>query len=136
MNRLFILILIICCAGGCTLRMAVSNSTTIGTDANGYAFGQYSDSREGCIQSPSSSWLGGGGGGGGVQGLGLGMVAGGFSTGRVETQGDPMRFARAVATINYSRRLVTADDVGGARNFTFTDSPLRKRSYQPFGHTE
>ena len=161
MHKLFVLILIICCVGGCTSRMAVSNSTTIGTDAKGLAVGQYSDSRSGEIQSPVSMWFGGGGGGGGSSSngsslsgtllgpiiaavgaassaggssAGAGALGGGFSTGQVETQGDPMKFARAIATINYSRRLVTVDDAGGARNFTFTDSPLRKSNYQPFGN--
>jgi hypothetical protein len=156
----FWVLIFIFCTWGCTSRMAVSNSTTIGTDANGFAVGQYSDSRSGEIQSPISTWFGGGGGGGGSSnssGLGAallgplraaasagssagssagaGAIGGGFSSGTVESQGDPMKFARAIAMINYSRRLeiMSVDSPGGSRDYTFTDKPLKKRNYQPFG---
>jgi hypothetical protein len=128
------LFFLICCAVGCS-GMAVNNSTTIGTDARGYATGQYSDSRYGCIYSPSAVQIGGGGGGGGGAGMGLGAAWVGCKTGQVQTEGDPMKFARAVALINYSRRLdkITANDAGGTQEYIFTNRPLKEKSYQPLG---
>jgi hypothetical protein len=127
------LIFFISCMG-CS-SMGVNNSTNIATDANGYAVGQYSDSRSGTIYSPSSVAVGGGGGGGGVGGTGLGAAWVGYRTGNVQTEGDPLKFARAVAMINYSRRLdkVSASDAGGSRDYTFTTRPIRQKGYQPFG---
>ncbi|AEB09462.1 hypothetical protein [Desulfobacca acetoxidans] len=137
MYRFSLLFLICGCLWGCTSNLAVNNSTNISTDANGFAVGQYSDSRSGQISAPSSFWLGGGGGGGGGSGLGLGTIIAGGSSGQVETQGNPLPFARAVAMINYSRRLdtVSCDDLyGGVREYRFSDAPLKKKGYQPFGH--
>ncbi len=88
---------------GCS-HLAVTSSTQIGTDAQGFAVGQYSDSRSGIITGSSSAWWGGGGGGG-HGGVGLGMMSFGWHTEPPPTQGDPLPFARAIATINYSRRL-------------------------------
>jgi hypothetical protein len=136
MKMFGVLVLISSLVLGCSSKVAVNNSTAIGTDANGFGVGQYSDSRSGEIQSPISTWLGGGGGGGGLAGAGAGAIGGGYESWPVQAQGDPMKFARAIATINYSRRLqmMSVDDAGGSRDYTFTDRPLKKRTYQPFGH--
>jgi hypothetical protein len=133
MQRFLPLILIISCMG-CS-SMGVNNSTNIATDANGYAVGQYSDSRSGNIYSPSSVVVGGGGGGGGAGGMGLGAAWVGYRTENVQTEGDPLKFARAIAMINYSRRLdkVTAEDASGSKEFTFTTRPTKQKGYQPFG---
>jgi hypothetical protein len=135
MQKFWVLIFLICLTGGCS-SMAVNSSTAIGTDANGYAVGQYSDGRYGCIYSPSSVVVGGGGGGGGNSGMGLGAAWVGYRSGLVETQGDPLKFAHSIAIINLSRgysRTSTAD-TGISRENIFTEKPLKQQSYQPFGH--
>ncbi len=121
---------------GCS-QLQVNSSMQIGTDAQGWAMGQYSDSRSGVITGRTTAWWGGGGGGGGGDGVGLGLMTFGWHTEPPPTQGDPLPFARAIAAINYSRRLeqVKCDPgaTGGISEYTFSDRPLRQKRYQPFG---
>jgi hypothetical protein len=138
MNRLIMVIMGAWALWGCS-HLAVTSATQIGTDTQGFAVGQYSDSRSGTITGSTTGWWGGGGGGG-HGGVGLGMMAFGWHTEPPPTQGDPLPFARAIATINYSRRLeqvkCDAGATGGISEYTFSDRPLRERRYQPFGHLQ
>jgi hypothetical protein len=141
--------------------VTADNSTLIDTDQQGYASGQYRDTHHGQVgnfgifgtgagvsaaSAAGSALLSGigsaalsnssSGGGGGMLGL------------RVyppPTQGDPVPFARAIAMINYSKRLssIKYDESGGIIEYEFNPGPMSMRSeYAPpktqapsaFGH--
>jgi hypothetical protein len=143
--------------------VSVDHTTVVDADHSGYANGQYRDVRSGkvcdvsiygggaaasaastatglvtsniltaasaatTLSSPSNSSSSGGGGG--LVGIRI----------RPPAQGDPMPFAKAIATINYSKKLknISYDEISGQVNYQFgepdTRLDTRPRS-STFGH--
>lgn len=136
--------------------VSVQHSEFIGTDHEGMASGIYRDNRSGTICNISiwgtgagasaatsaastavgaaaSPWMGNLAQNGGSGAFG----AAGLHINPPPTQGNPLLFARSIAMINYSRRLLNIkyDDTGEIIKYEFSDKPLKKRKYQPFGQT-
>lgn len=136
--------------------VTVDSSTIVDADQTGYANGQYRDVRSGkvcdvtlygggagasaastatgmisTLSQTSASTVGGNsnstsGGGGGLVGVHI----------RPPAQGDPMPFAKAIATINYSKKLknISYDESSGQLNYQFGEPDMRPRSSSSFGH--
>jgi hypothetical protein len=120
------LILMLLLFAGCA---TFQHSELIATDQQGFADGKYSlDS-----QGPTGSVL--------ISGTGAGWgapVSGGFGGAAIfgETgppKGNAVNFARAVAMINYSKKLksVKYDETGGVIEYEFDQKPLPGRSSNP-----
>ena len=147
MKKLMPFLLLAAALSGC---LSVDHTTVIDTNQEGYATGQYRDVRSGKICDMAAWGLGGGGASSAASAALLipsafsntssshsgsgGGGAAGFRISPPPTQGNPMPFARAVATINYSRRLanIRYDEQGDIVEYQFSDRPL-KQGYQPFG---
>jgi len=147
MKKLIPFLLLAAALSGC---VSVDHTTVIDTNQEGYATGQYRDVRSGKICDLAVWGLGGGGASSAASAAfaiplaltsaanshsgGGGGGAAGFRISPPPTQGNPMPFAKAVATINYSRRLanIRYDEQGDVVEYKFSDGPL-KQGYQPFG---
>jgi hypothetical protein len=107
-----------------------NHSEYIDTDQlNGYASGKYTNSSSGPSGTFSIAGGGGGLGSGGNSAFGLGALTINSSPPQVT----PYNFARAVAMINYSKKLksVKYDETGGIIEYEFDQTPLPGRSGQP-----
>ena len=129
MKILGLILVVVVALSGCAANF--QRSEVIDTDKfEGYASGTYRDSSSGPNSIVS---LAGGGGGWGAAGAG-----GAGAVGMVIKTGPPdsgaYKFARAIATINYSKRLksITYDETGRIVDYEFEQRPLGKSSsYQP-----
>ena len=128
MKSLGLILMVVVAFSGCA---TFQRSEVIDTDKlEGYASGTYRDSSSG----PNSIFsLAGGGGGWGAAGAG-----GAGAVGMVIKTGPPdsgaYKFARAIATINYSKRLksITYDETGRIVDYEFDQRPLgQSSSYRP-----
>ncbi|MGA7564136.1 MAG: hypothetical protein WBW55_13090 [Desulfobaccales bacterium] len=103
----------------------VDHRVVIDTDkTNSFAAGQYSDSRSGQM----------GGWGFWVFGGGAGDTFPSWSPWSVkQADSDPERFARAIAMINYSKRLsaIRYDQTGGVLEYDFNQAPTGRQSRAP-----
>ena len=122
-----ILVLVVAFSGCATFQ----RSEVIDTDKlEGYASGTYRDNSSGPNGVVELA-----GGGGGWSGAGAGGAGGGemlIKTGPPDS--GAYKFARAIATINYSKRLkaITYDETGRIVEYEFDQRPLGKSSsYQP-----
>jgi hypothetical protein len=106
-------------------------SEVIDTDKfEGYASGTYRDNSSGPNAIFGLAGGGGAWGGGGAGGVGTAGIA--IRTGPPDS--GAYKFARAIATINYSKRLksITYDETGRIVEYEFDQRPLGKSSsYQP-----
>lgn len=126
--------------------VTVDNATVVDTDQSGYATGQFRDTRNGRVANFGVFGSGAGGaasatgsalaiglqgisqvGPSNTSGLGGGML--GLRVYPAPTQGDPVPFARAVAMINYSKKLksIKYDESGGVIEYDFNEQPLTQR---------
>jgi hypothetical protein len=64
-----------------------------------------------------------------------GLGAMGFKISPPPTQGDPLPFARAIATINYSKKLksITYDQFGGVIDYEFAQAPVAQSRRSDLG---
>jgi hypothetical protein len=64
---------------------------------------------------------------------GAGGAALGIRIMPTQSQGDPMPFAKSIATVNYSKKLksVKYDEFGGIYEYDFSDSPRAAMSKTP-----
>jgi hypothetical protein len=118
-----ILLMVLLLAGCATYQ----HSEYIDTDQlNGYASGKYTNSSSG----PSGTFAIAGGGGGIGTGGNSGFGAGALTINSSPPQITPYNFARAVAMINYSKKLksVKYDETGGIIEYEFDQAPLPGRS--------
>jgi len=126
--RTFALFLVVMLAlSGCA---TVNRSQSIDTDQlEGYAAGRFQEK----IAGPSGSFaIGGGGAGWGGSGGGAG--AGALSVTSEVPKSGAYDFARAIAMINYSKKLKTIkyDEAYGIIEYEFDQKPLSsKMDYQP-----
>jgi hypothetical protein len=114
-------------AAGCA---TYQHSEYIDTDQlNGYASGKYSNSSSGRSGTFAIAGGGGGLGSGGASGFG----AGALTINSAPPQITPYNFARAVAMINYSKKLksVKYDETGGIIEYEFDQTPSYRRSSAP-----
>jgi len=126
MKSLGLILMVVVAFSGCA---TFQRSEVIDTDKlEGYASGTYRDSSSG--PTGVVKLAGGGGAASGAVGAGaLGMV---IKTGPPDS--GAYKFARAIATINYSKRLkaITYDETGRIVEYEFDQRPLGKSSsYQP-----
>jgi len=128
MKSLGLILMVVVAFSGCA---TFQRSEVIDTDKlEGYASGTYRDSSSG----PNAT-VGLTAGGGGWSGVGSGALGTG---GMLIKTGPPdsgaYKFARAIATINYSKRLkaITYDETGRIVEYEFDQRPLGKSSsYEP-----
>ena len=133
--------------------VTVDNATVIDVDSQGYANGQFRDTRNG--QVADFTLFGGGAGAAAsasaASALGqlatttiLGALSGsknnsssgggggmlGLTVRPAPAQGDPVPFARSIAMINYSKKLksIKYDESGGIIEYDFEQQPLTQRS--------
>jgi hypothetical protein len=137
MKTLVLLLVVILALSGCA---SVNRSQSIDTDQlEGFAAGRFQEN----VTGPSGSFtIGGGGGGWG--GSGGGMGAGAMSITSDIPRSGAYDFARAVAMINYSKKLKTIkyDEAYGIIEYEFDQKPLSSRVESPakpklpsaFGH--
>ncbi len=121
-----LLVMLVLLFAGCA---TYQHSEYIDTDQlDGYASGKYTNNSSG----PSGTFVIGGGGGagsGGNAGFGVGALS--VTSGPPPVT--PYNFARAVAMINYSKKLksVKYDETGGIIEYEFDQKPLPRRSEAP-----
>ena len=124
MKSLGLILVVVVAFSGCAATF--QRSEVIDTDKfEGYASGTYRDSSRG----PNGIFsLTGGGAGWGAAGGGAGAFGMNIKTGPPDS-GD-YQFARAIATINYSKRLksITYDETGRIVDYEFDQRPLGKSS--------
>jgi hypothetical protein len=125
MKSLGLILVVVVAFSGCAANF--QRSEVLETDKfEGYASGTYRDSSSGPNMVVG---LAGGGGGWGAVGAGgagaLGML---IKTGPPDSEA--YKFARAIATINYSKRLkaITYDETGRIVEYEFEQRPLGKSS--------
>jgi hypothetical protein len=160
MKKIVLFAIVLMALAGC---VRVENATVVGTDSAGYANGQFRDMRSGKIANLEIYGGGGAGASAAsaasLGALGLNVLSNGItnvalngargasssdSSGgggamfgiRVlptQSQGDPMPFAKSIATINYSKKLknVKYDEFGGIYEYDFSDSPRAAMSKTP-----
>lgn len=160
MKKIVLFAIVLMALAGC---VRVENATVVGTDSAGYANGQFRDMRSGKLANVEIFAGGGGGASAasaaslgalglnlltnGVTNLGLnasqagsssdssgaGAAAIGIRVLPTQSQGDPMPFAKSIATINYSKKLknVKYDEFGGIYEYDFSDSPRAAVSKTP-----
>jgi hypothetical protein len=127
MKILGLILMVVLLLAGCA---TYQHSEYIDTDQlNGYASGKYSNSSSG----PSGTFSIAGGGGGLGSGGNSGFGAGAMTINSSPPQITPYNFARAVAMINYSKKLksVKYDEMGGIIEYEFDQTPLPGRSSRP-----
>ena len=128
MKSLGLILMVVVAFSGCA---TFQRSEVIDTDKlEGYASGTYRDNSSG----PNGIFsISGGGAGWGVSGGGTaGTGAMTIETGPPDS--GAYKFARAIATINYSKKLksITYDETGRIVEYEFDQRPLGKSSsYQP-----
>lgn len=124
MKNLGLILILLLLFSGCA---TFQHSEYIDTDQlAGYASGKYSLNTRGPNGSFALGGTGGGIGGGGGAGFGAGAIA--VTSGPPEVT--PYNFARAVAMINYSKKLksIKYDETGGIVEYEFDHQPLPTRS--------
>jgi len=125
MGLSLMLVLLFC---GCA---SFQHSEYIDTDQlDGNASGKYTLNSSG----PSGTFAIAGGGGGGIgSGGNSGFGAGALTVNSSPPAITPYNFARAVAMINYSKKLksVKYDETGGIIEYEFDQKPLPRRSAYP-----
>jgi hypothetical protein len=128
MKILGLILVVVLVFSGCA---TFQRSEVIDTDKlEGYASGTYRDSSSG----PNGIFgLTGGGAGWGISGGG-GWGAAGMAVKTGPPDSGAYKFARAIATINYSKKLksITYDETGRIVEYEFDQRPIGKSSsYQP-----
>jgi hypothetical protein len=143
MKKLGLMLALILPFAGC---VTVDHSEVIRTEANGLASGEYRDVRTGTLANVEFGAFGGAASSmastattvigalaksGPAMGAGAGAI--GFRVKPAPAQGDPTRFARSIAIINYSTRLakIDYDEAGDIIKYEFNDKPLKRPNYQP-----
>ncbi len=123
-----IALFILLCAG-CAATSQVDHSVYIDTDAQGFAVGQYRDVRSGNFCRTGVLLSGGGGGWGNMGGGGLGIGGLAFTIDPPPSESNPLNFARAIAMINYSRKLKSLkyDETGDLLDYEFDCPPDASR---------
>lgn len=127
MKIMGLLVMMVLLFAGCA---SFQHTEYIDTDQlDGYASGKYSNSSSG----PSGTVAFAGGGGGAGSGGNAGFGAGALSVTSGPPPITPYNFARAVAMINYSKKLksVKYDETGGIVEYEFDQKPLPRRSDYP-----
>jgi len=127
MKILGLILMMVLLFAGCA---TFNHSEYIDTDQlDGYASGKYTNSSTG----PSGTFSIAGGGLGIGAGGSAGFGAGALTINSGPPQITPYNFARAMAMINYSKKLksVKYDETGGIIEYEFDQKPLPKRSDYP-----
>lgn len=128
MKSLGLILVVVVAFSGCA---TFQRSEVIDTDKiEGYASGTYRDNSTG-----PNGIFGISGGGGGLAATGAsGLGAGGMVIKTGPPDSGVYKFARAIATINYSKKLksITYDETGRIVEYEFDQHPLGKSSsYRP-----
>lgn len=137
--------------------VTVDSSTIVDADSQGYANGQYRDVRHGKVCDFGIFATGGAGGASSTAATALtslvsatALSSGSSSSNNSSSgagagliglrvypppQGDPVPFAKAIAMINYSKKLknISYDESGGRLNYEFGEPNQRTRP-SSFGH--
>jgi hypothetical protein len=126
MKILGLILMVVLLLAGCA---TFQQSELISTDQQGLAAGRYSLDSQGPTGKILISGTGAGWGHAGNGGFGGAAILG--ETG--PPKGNALNFARAVAMINYSKKLksVKYDEMGGIIEYEFDQKPLPKRSGYP-----